>query len=173
MRHLLLLSTLLMALASPARAQTLADVDRLEAAVYTAWQLTPLTVRKLLFATAMPTGFGQYTERSSNVFTPTQQEIVYIEPIAYGWTNVAKSDLYDYGIVIDIVIKTANGKIVGQYPNFGRTEQQSHSRNLEFWMAVAITLNGISDGDYVLELQLHDLTGNKSTNVDLSFKIAG
>jgi hypothetical protein len=59
---------LLLASGGAGYAQTIADIDKRDAAVTEAWAATPLTVRRALFVTGHPDGFGQYVERPNNAF---------------------------------------------------------------------------------------------------------
>jgi len=171
MRRLATLLIALSAFAPVARAQTLADIDSRDAAVYAAWQLTPLTIQKSFFVTDA-TGFGQYTQRGSNVFKPGEKLVAYCEPVGYGWKDTG-GGVYQFGFAIDLTVKSSDGKVVAQQQDFAKTQLQSHARNREFMVLLTLTLNGAPAGDYVLEYRLRDLTSDKSTLLDLPFKIGG
>src|SRR5437588_816249 len=62
MRLVLLLFTMLLSVGA-VHAQSLEEIDRRQAAMIEAWEKTPLTIRRALFITGEPRGFGLYQER--------------------------------------------------------------------------------------------------------------
>ena len=88
LRTFVLISVLAAAAGGAARAQSLEEIDRREAAVVEAWQKTPLTFRHAVFVSGRPKGFGQFVERKSNVFKPGEKLVAYVEPVGYGWKDI-------------------------------------------------------------------------------------
>jgi hypothetical protein len=157
-------------LASPVcRAQTVEEIDKLDAALYDAWLKTPLAVRKAVFVTKHPDGFGMYTPRDNNVYKPGEPLVAYVEPVGYGWKE--QSGSYEFGFNVDFLIKSADGKILGGQQNFARLIKQSRVRNREFMLTLTMDVSGADPGDYVLEYVLHDVASGKTATIDLPFKI--
>lgn len=170
MQQLILLLCLL-SLSAAAYAQSMQEIDKREAAVLEAWRQTPLAVRRAVFETDRAEGFGQYRERSSNVFKPGEKLIAYIEPVGYGWKETSPGT-YEFGFEVDFLIKSPDGKLLAGQENFARLVLSSHARNREFMLNLTMNVGGAPPGDYVLEFKLRDVAGDKSTVVQLPFKIA-
>src|SRR5580704_1854003 len=140
-------------------------------AVLGAWEKTPLTVRRALFVSDHPHGFGLYQERASNVFKPGEALVTYAEPVGYGAKD-AGNGLLEFGFAVDFLIKSPDGQILTGQQDFARLAQQSHVRNLEFMLLLTLNVTGAPSGDYVVEYKLRDISGDKTTSFELPFKIA-
>ncbi|MBV9828784.1 MAG: hypothetical protein JO001_24400 [Alphaproteobacteria bacterium] len=154
-----------------AQAQSIEEIQRRDAAVYEAWEKTPLTIRRAVFVSEHPNGFGEYAERGSNVFKPGEKLVAYVEPVGYGWKEQGDNS-YEFGFAVDFLIKSADGKILAGQENFAKLNQQSHARNREFMVTLTLDVDGAPPGDYKLEYKLRDITGEKNTTVTLPFTIA-
>jgi hypothetical protein len=170
LRTLLLVLALLVA-ASASRAQSLQEIDRREAAVVEAWEKTPLTMRRVVFVAEPPAGFGQFVERKSNIFKPGEKLVAYAEPVGYGWKESGKGS-FEFGFNVDFLVKTREGKVLAGQENFAKLTEMSRARNREFMVTLTMNVTGAPPGDYVLEYKLRDLASDKSTVIDLPFKIA-
>jgi hypothetical protein len=173
-KHVLRTFTLLLALLIAAPicwAQSNDEIDRREAALDEAWQQAPLAVRRAIFVSEHPDGFGMYTARSSNTFKPGEPLVTYAEPVGYGWKEIGK-DMYEFGFAVDFLVKRPDGSILGGKQDFAKLVKQSHVRNREFMLTLTLDVNGADPGDYVLEYKLHDIASTKSTSFELPFKIA-
>lgn len=153
-----------------AQAQTLGEIDKREAAVVEAWNATPLTVRRAIFAGGHPNGFGQYVERANNVFKSGEKLVTYAEPVGYGWKDIG-GGLYQFGFKVDFLVKTANGKVIGGQEDFADIALKSHARNREFDVLLNLNLSDIEPGDYVIEYKLRDIASSKSVSFSQPFKI--
>jgi len=162
----------LIAFASAAQAQTVAEIDKRDGAVFEAWQKTPLAVRHVTFVDGHPDGFGEYQARADSVFKPGEKLVAYAEPIGYGWKDDG-GGFYSFGFHVDFKIWDAAGKLIGEQKNFADLAQKSHARNREFMLVLTLSLSGAPAGDYVLEYTLRDITGDRSTSFKLPFNIAG
>ena len=65
------------------------DLTKAEQKTYDAWQALPLTERTITFITEPSTGYGMYKEKGSKVFKAGEKIITYVEPIGYGWKDIA------------------------------------------------------------------------------------
>ena len=92
----------------PAAAQNLGAIEAAEQALDAAWEATPLSFRKVLFASDA-IGFGAYTERQGSAFKQGEQILVYAEPVGYGYKANADGT-YVLGAKVDLAIKTRPAK---------------------------------------------------------------
>jgi hypothetical protein len=161
----------LLTLAPTSFAQSPSEIDKRDAAVVEAWQATPLTVRHAVFVSEHAAGFGMYKPRASDSFKPGEKLTVYAEPLGYGWKPVDDGQ-FEFGFVVDFLVKSPDGNILAGKQDFARLVQQSHVRNREFMLTLNLDLSGADPGNYVLEYTLHDIASDKSTSFNLPFKIA-
>src|SRR5690606_31759599 len=85
------------------------DLEALTAAeqqVAAAWEATPLTFRKALFATRIE-AFGVYTAKDGNSFRPGEPIIVYAEPVGYGY-RANDDGTYAFGFNFDLRVRKAD-----------------------------------------------------------------
>ncbi len=170
MRPVFLLFAVLLGL-SAARAQSLEEIDRRQAALIEAWEKTPLTIRRALFINGEPRGFGLYQERESKTFKPGEKVVVYAEPVGFGWKDAGRG-MFELGFVVDFHIKSRVGEVVAEKENFMRIATESHIRNLEFMVVLTLNLTSAPPGDYVVEYKLHDIASDKTASFNMPFKIA-
>lgn len=169
---LVLPALVVMAVASgAARAQTLEEIDRREAAVIEAWNATALSVRKAFFVAQHPDGFGQYVERAGNVFKPGEKLVTYAEPVGYGWKD-AGDGIFEFGLLVDFAVRSPTGEVLAGKEDFARLVERSHARNREFMVVLTLDVHDAPPGAYVLRYTLRDITGPKTVAFDLPFKIA-
>jgi hypothetical protein len=155
---------------TPANTQTLQEIDKRDAAVIEAWNAAPLAVRKAIFVSEHPVGYGEYTERPNNAFKQGEKLIAYAEPIGYGWKDAGDGQ-NQFGFKVDFVIKSPDGKVLGGQENFADLTQTSHARNREFMIVLTLSLSDAPPGEYVVEYKLHDIASNKTATFSLPFKI--
>jgi hypothetical protein len=153
-----------------AYSQSFDEINKREQAVVEAWEKTPLTVRRAIFVTEPPKSFGIYKPRSSSRFKSGDPIIVYAEPVGFGWKTV-EDDQFEFGFNVDLIVKTAAGKLVGEQDNFAKLAMKSRYRNREFMIQLTLDLNNASAGDYLLDYRLHDLGAEKTTTLELPFTI--
>ncbi len=152
-----------------ANAQSLADIERAEAAVITAWEQTPLSFRRAIFVTEA-SGYGVYKERANAQFKPAEPLLVYSEPVGYAWKENGDGT-FSFGFDVDLLLKTSTGEIVGGQENFQHLVMTSKARNREFMLTLTLTLTGAPAGDYVVEYRTRDAFGAKSGMISLPFSI--
>ena len=152
-------------------AVTLDDIDELQQAVTDAWTEMPLTVRRAMFVTEKAPLLGAYSKRPTSVFKAGEKLLTYIEPVGYTWRK--QGDMFNFGAIVDFVIKGADGKILGGQENFAKLSLASRVKLQEFMINLTMSIDGITPGKYVLEYTLHDLGSEKTVVVDQPFEIAG
>ncbi|HEX6562825.1 MAG TPA: hypothetical protein VF020_01010 [Chthoniobacterales bacterium] len=146
--------------------QSIDEINKREEAVRQAWVQTPLSVRRALFVTDEPGGFGVYTPRSSSRFKAGEKMIVYAEPVGYLWKSLDDGQ-YEFGVKVDLIVKTPAGKVLAEKDDFGNLVLKSRAKNTEFLIHLDVNLNGAPTGDYVLAFRLHDAESDKTTTIEL------
>src|SRR5690606_23904141 len=81
-------AALALAAAAPVAAQSLDALTAAEQQVAAAWEATPLTFRKTLFANRIE-AFGVYEAKEGSSFRPGEPIVVYAEPVGYGYKTNA------------------------------------------------------------------------------------
>ncbi|MGU3538668.1 tetratricopeptide repeat protein [Methylobacterium sp. A54F] len=160
--------------AAPAAAQagpaTVAELDAQESAVAATWARLPFGVRTSTLIAGSSGGFGIYEARSSNVYKPGEEILVYLEPIGYTWAP-RDGGTYGIGIVMDFELVTKSGEILAGQKAFMEQAFVSHHRNREFSLTFTGTFKGLTAGDYTLALVLHDKGSSRTTRVEKAFVI--
>lgn len=157
--------------ASSATAQTLQDLQARQEAFLKAWEQTPLTQKKVVFVTGKPDAYGAFEERPNNVFKPDEPLHTYAEPVGYLWKTVGP-DTYQFGLDVDFLIMSPDGKVLGGEENFFHYSQVSHERNTELMLNLALSVTGAPLGDYIVRYTIHDHNSDKVSSFQQSFKIA-
>lgn len=139
--------------------------------LFDAWQNLPLTERTVLFLTAPSTGYGLYTERTSNVFKPTEKIFTYVEPIGYGWKHLP-NNMFEMSFVTDLTLKAENGDTILERKAFLNSTLQSHSANMEFTMDYTLSLTDAPVGKYTIEYTIHDMSSKQDSTFDQKIEIA-
>ena len=150
--------------------QYVSAIENLRQAMRLAQDQMPLSVRKALFVSEEPQGFGIYKERGSDVFRQGVPLLVYIEPIGVGWKK--QDDGYFHSLLaVDFEIRSPAGDILTGKRDFGRFAFTSHEQNTEIMTRLTFTLTGAKPGKYVLGVLYRDMVTGKSTTFDLPFSI--
>lgn len=149
----------------PADAQT-----ALEAAVDAFWKNAPLTLKNARFVDEAK-GFGDYTAHVGTSFAPSSQLQVYVEPQGFGLAEVA--DGYKIAFSSEIEIRNASGQILTKSAAPALFEKVSRNKNREFQITVGFPLPALKAGDYVLVLNVTDVTTGRSAPLELPFSVSG
>lgn len=170
MRLLVGLASLSLLCAGPASAQSLADLEKAEAAVAVAWAATPIVTRTAVLVAAPPTGFGLYEPHPTTAYRPGEPIIAYAEPVGYGYSQPAPG-LWQFGFDVDLLVKTADGQVLGGQENFERLALTSRAQNREFMLTLTLDFEGAPPGDYVVDYTLNDIASDKTGLISLPFSI--
>jgi hypothetical protein len=174
MRHLAeagCCALLLVAGATSVQAQSMADLKQAEAALEAVWDATPLQTQTAVLVAAPPQGFGIYEPHPTSTFAPGEPIVAYAEPVGFGYRE-AGPGLWQFGFNVDLLIKTADGQILGGQEGFEQLAMTSRTRNREFMLTLTLDLSGAEPGDYIVEYTLHDLASDKVGTFSLPFAIA-
>jgi hypothetical protein len=150
-----------------ANGQSLDEINKRDAAVREAWEKTPFSLRNAFFVSEAPEAFGSYAPRSSAPFKAGEEMIVYAEPVAYGWKSV-EGGQYEFGFTVDLVVKTADGKVIVEKDNFGKMMFKSRAQNRELFLKLTVNLTGAGPGNYLIGFRVHDSEAeNKTAMIEL------
>ena len=162
--------------AKATEAQTLADqgkfieaIAALDQAADTLWEQAPLTFRRALWVAGPPNGFGAYNRRETDAYAAGDQMIVYAEPVGFGWAK--SGDIWQTNLAVDLAIKTKDGEVLINQPDFQKLAVASRLRNREFIATLTLTLNGIHPGEYIADTTFRDQVTGKTGTMSLPFVI--
>jgi len=155
-------------LASPAAAQNLQAIDQKEAELVAAWEKSPLVIRKAVFVTEKAPLYGAYSPRPSSTFKRGETLLAYLEPVGYTWKPSGEG--VTFGISLDVVLKSKDGKVLGGQEKFLNYQQTSRHHIRELMLNVNLNLGNTPPGDYVAEFTAHDL-GDKKATIAMPFTI--
>jgi hypothetical protein len=150
-------------------APTLDDIAALQKAVTDAWEETSLTQRRALFVTEKADLYGHYAPRSSSEFKANEKLVTYVEPVGYVWK--ADGDIFDFGVTVDFVVKSRDGKILAGQEGFGKFAFSSSNKVQELMLNLTMSLDGAPPGRYILQYKLHDLYSDKTSTFEQPFSI--
>ncbi len=156
---------------APLRANTLDEFEARQQAVVAAWEKGPLTQRRAVFVSVKPELYGAYEERKSNVFKAGEPLLTYVEPIGYTWKPVGNGE-FQFGVVVDFVVKTRDGQILGGQEKLLTFAQKSRHKVQELMLNITLNVNGAPAGDYVVAYTIRDLNSAKASTFEQPFKIA-
>jgi hypothetical protein len=145
-------------------------IGNLQRALRLAHDQSPLVLRKAVFVSERPAGFGIYKERPDNVFKPGVPLIAYVEPVGIGWAKQDGGTFHSL-LTVDFEIRSPDGEILTGKRDFGRFEFTSREQNTEVMTDLTLSLTGAPPGKYVFGVIYHDKTTGKSASVDLPFEI--
>ena len=159
-----------MAQPGPLAAQTLGDIEQRENALATAWESTPLTIRRAVFVSKRAELYGQFAQRPNTVFKPGEPLLTYVEPVGYNWKP--GPDGFAFGLTLDFVIKSRTGEILGGQEKFLNYAQTSRHKVRELMVNITLNLTGAPPGDYVVEWRMRDDNSPKTVAFEQAFSIA-
>jgi hypothetical protein len=132
------------------------------------WRVLPLAVKKTMFVTEAPQGFGVYEPRKGTTFKSGEAMYVYGEVTGYGYGRDGAARI---AFEVALSVTQANGA-PAIAPQSGRLELASRAENKEYMLALVYEPKGLPPGDYVLQADLKDVNSTKTTSIKLAFRIA-
>ena len=121
------------------------------------------------FVTSEPLGFGLYDKKSSNIFRPGQDIILYIEPAGFEYgttTNDWNNSLYSIGFSAGFAISDTEGNVLTEQQDIPIREILSHSQNKEVFIPFTITqTTPFPAGTYIITYTIHDENSEKSFDI--------
>jgi len=122
------------------------------------------------FVSSLPQGFGIYDERTSNLFAPGEDILLYIEPDGFSY-GIVKDDrnntLYSINFDADFTISDINGNLLTEQKGIPVNDITSHHQNKEIFIPFTITQsNPIPPGNYIITYTIHDENSGNSFKID-------
>ena len=128
------------------------------------------TTHHAMFVTQRTDTIGDYHPRPSNAFAPGEKLITYVEPVGFDYKPVGP-DTYQFGVTIDLELRTKGGKIIGGQTNFMNQNLTSHEKPKEFFLDITLNLDAAPADEYVVAYTLHDNASNRTTRIEQPFTI--
>ena len=143
----------------------------LRRAMAIAWAQLPFTAIDVRLAQDLPTGYGLFRVRRSNVFRPSEPLFLYMEPVGFTVRRDPRTGFYFYHLVADFNLVDSSGRVVG-----GRREVahfKGTSRYFPDRLPVSFTysLKGLPPGSYTVETVLRDLLSGRSHTVVTKIRV--
>ena len=132
---------------------------------------------KDLFVTTDPGGYGIYQERGSNVFSPGETMILYIEPVGFTYKDVANDQgekLYSINFGASFTIYDADGaKLTGPI-DAPIPPIISHYKNKEIFIPFTVTQSSpFPPGGYMIKYSIVDENSGNVFELNKSIAISG
>ncbi len=115
-----------------------------------------------------PQGYGVYEERDSSIFSPSEDIILYIEPVGfeYGTTEEGEDSLYTINFSADFAISDSEGNFLTEQKGLPVSEIISHYQNKEVFIPFTISqTTPFPVGDYVITYTIHDSNSGNSFDI--------
>lgn len=129
-------------------------IGRLEAALDLAREQAPLEARRFLLVQEEPPGFGQYLPRSSNLFSPGEEMLFYLEPVNYSFRR--KGDLFEAWLKVDVNLLLPDGTVIYGKRNFFEQIFSARSRIHDLYLNLSLEVSGLDEGLYRVEYVVKD-----------------
>ncbi|PLX36155.1 MAG: hypothetical protein C0606_15695 [Hyphomicrobiales bacterium] len=149
--------------------QPVAALTAAEAVYDATWTAMPLSFAKATFTDGAADGYGRFTARESNVFSPSDQIMLYAEPLGYGYGETDKGFAID--LDADLELRTAGGQILAAQKDVSRLSHVSARPERAFHLSLSFVFEGLSAGDYVVAITLRDAHSDKSGAFELPFTV--
>ncbi|AHM04848.1 hypothetical protein roselon_02529 [Roseibacterium elongatum DSM 19469] len=160
-----------LALTAPAPAQDLATYTAANEAAIAAWEAMPITIPTALFIQQEAPAYGYFDPRETSIFQPGEPLIVYAEPMGFGWQR-NDNGTFALDVEVDLVLRNPAGDILIRQDGFGRYTVTTRRQNREFFLSLLLNLDGVPQGEYVLDYVVHDMVDGGAATISLPFIIA-
>jgi len=121
------------------------------------------------FVISEPQGFGFYDERESNIFSPGESILLYIEPTGFEYgtiTDNRNTTLYTVDFTADFRISDTQGNVLAKQQGLPVSDIVSHHKNKEVFIPFTITQKSpFPPGNYVITYTINDTNSGKSFDI--------
>eukprot|EP01006_Ploeotia_vitrea_P056011 TRINITY_DN68055_c2_g1_i1.p1 TRINITY_DN68055_c2_g1~~TRINITY_DN68055_c2_g1_i1.p1 ORF type:complete len:261 (-),score=1.06 TRINITY_DN68055_c2_g1_i1:342-1124(-) len=119
---------------------------------------SPLYINTACLVKEEPAGFGMFSERSTSVYQPGENLIIYVEPKAHYIHFDTTMQHYRSLLTLDVtVLDSQTRHVITHHPDFSRFEFTSRRPTLQVHACIQLALQGLGQGDYLLKIVLRDL----------------
>lgn len=152
-----------------AKGEHAAAIETMRQAMLATWNQSKIAIRQAFFVKKRATGFGVHDARESNVFKPGEALLVYVEPVGQRWSK--EDGVLRSNISADLKVKSADGKVLGGQDAIARFALSSREQNMEYFVQLTYSFDGIKPGKYIAGTTLNDKIGGSSISFDLPFEV--
>ena len=132
------------------------------------WAAAPLGFAEIALAENVA-GYGDFTPRADNRFSPGDELILYIAPVGYGWTAIG--DEYRIRFRLDLEIASTTRGVVVDEEGFATVERLTRTRGREFQATVSLTVPQLPADDYEIRISFHDAATGKEAVAVIAFVV--
>lgn len=157
------------------RARTLLGEDKqteaalaLESALVALARTMPLTVRTAVLVDEV-SAYGSYKQRSSNVFKPSDEMRLYVEPL--GFTYAEQNGRYLIDLTGEFAMKLASGQTILSQEELPRFNFDSTRPNREFYLQISYSFEGLRQGEYTILTKLLDRPSGKTVEFQTPIRV--
>jgi hypothetical protein len=116
-------------------------------------------------------GYGVYEERGSNVFSPGETIVLYVEPVGFGHRQIqdeGNNTLYLINMTADYEIASANGAELQMIEDVPVGSIISHRPNTEMFLTLTLTqdVQSLPPGNYVITYTVTDEVSGESFQLE-------
>jgi len=138
-------------------------IGRLEAALDLARNQAPLQARRFLLVQEDAPGFGQYVPRPTNVFSPGEEMLFYLEPVNYTFRR--KAGLFEASLKVDVNLLEPDGTVIYGKRDFFAQIFSAQSKIHDLYLNLSLEVSGLEDGVYRVEYVVKDAFSGKACTV--------
>lgn len=151
------------------RADWVGVLATLDESVRAARLQLPLTVERPTLVTDRPSGYGEYVERSTNVYRSGETVHIYLEPKNFHTRErEGRSEIY---LTVDAVLVDATGAAVATLPDVVVWNRLTAHPVAEVYVSVPLWVAGVKPGGYSWRLTVRDRVSEQSATVEVPIVI--
>jgi len=123
-------------------------------------------------------GYGVYEERGSNVFSPGETIVLYVEPVGFGHMQIQDEEgnntLYMINMTADYEIASQSGAELQMIEDVPVGGIISHRPNTEMFLTLTLTqdVQSLPPGNYVIKYTVNDEVSGESFQLEKEITIA-
>jgi hypothetical protein len=123
-------------------------------------------------------GYGVYEERNSNVFSPGETIVLYVEPVGFGHMQIQDEEgnntLYLINMTADYEIASPSGAELQMIEDVPVGSIISHRPNTEMFLTLTLTqdVQSLPPGNYVIKYSVNDEVSGESFQLEKEITIA-
>ena len=152
------------------------DFKKIREQYLDAWNQTEFrSIFDIFITPESSSGYGIYQERNSSVFQPGETINLYAEPVGFKHSAVVDEQgntIYSVGMTADLNITDTLGNVLFEQDRFLDFEHNSYNRVTEVPLDFTIDVTGLPEGEYFLNIRVHDLVSGQSFDLNKPITIS-
>ncbi|MES0880209.1 hypothetical protein [Roseibium sp. SCP14] len=141
-----------------------------QAAFNEAWEASGLAFSIATFTENGGAAYGQYTPRTSSVFSNGEALSIYAEPVGYGYRE--NNADYAFELTASYRLLNKSGQVLAEQDNFAVFAGNGRSKQRELAAALTFQFSGLPAGEYQLETSFTDEVKETKADFTLPFEIS-